>query len=138
VVYIQDEETLKIVIWKMKFVFVYIALVFFTCYCEDKQVKAIAVLNDNDSVEQQPTGPLKTRLLIAKLDGNDTNQSSEALPAITTFKKKNTDEATTDNLGESSLTESMKSIYRLKYISSLKEIQIVMPVNVLSISVVHI
>ena len=87
----------------MKFVFVYIALVFFTCSCEDKEVNAIAVLNQNGSVVQQPTGPLKTRLLIAKLDANDTNQSSESkqvLPAITTFEVKNTGEATTDNLGE--------------------------------------
>ena len=88
----------------MKFVFVYIALVFFTCSCEDKEVNAIApVLNQNGSVVQQPTGPLKTRLLIAKLDANDTNQSSESkqvLPAITTFEVKSTDETATDNLGE--------------------------------------
>lgn len=87
----------------MKFVFVYIALVFFTCSCENKKVNAIAVLDTNGSVVQQPTGPLKARLLIAKLDANDTNQSSESkqvLPAITTSEAKDIDEASTNNLGE--------------------------------------
>lgn len=88
---------------KMKFVFVYITLVFFACSCEDKQVEAIAVLNPNGTVVQQLASPLKTRLLIAKLDANDTNQSSESkqvLPAITTFEDKNIDEAPIDHSSE--------------------------------------
>ena len=102
-VYIRETERLKSIVSNMKFVYIYITIIFFSCSCEDELVKAIAVLNENGTIIERPTGLIQPRILIARVDANSTDQSSESpqiLPVVTSLEITDANEEVANNLGE--------------------------------------